>query len=230
MRIAVHGCNARKKSRRSHFDSERAHPGRSAQRNPNAAGYSAPFSLSGAAAAWKAALHARQNEAASILVAHFAHEPQNAQVVENQEKHFEVHGQNCCTRSDPISFNTDFGIDRLIVQPFVTVKTSHPGRMSPVTATAFLLSGIGLLMMRPNVATRAQSLVLAMAASAILSIGTTAMLNYSMGMTVIYGWGAQLTQVALHTAMGFILVGSGLLLSAWKFSTTETYRKPMKSW
>jgi hypothetical protein len=32
---------------------------RSAQRNPNAAGYSAPFSLSGAAAAWKAALHAR---------------------------------------------------------------------------------------------------------------------------------------------------------------------------
>jgi hypothetical protein len=46
----------------SHFDSERAHPGRSAQRNPNAAGYSAPFSLSGAAAAWKAALHARQNE------------------------------------------------------------------------------------------------------------------------------------------------------------------------
>jgi len=102
--------------------------------------------------------------------------------------------------------------------------------MSPVTATAFLLSGIGLLMMRPNVATRAQSLVLAMAASAILSIGTTAMLNYSMGMTVIYGWGAQLTQVALHTAMGFILVGSGLLLSAWKFSTTETYRKPMKSW
>jgi hypothetical protein len=31
----------------SHFDSERAQPGRSAQRNPNAAGDSAPFSLPG---------------------------------------------------------------------------------------------------------------------------------------------------------------------------------------
>jgi hypothetical protein len=58
----VHGRNARTCSGKSHFDSERAHPGRSAQRNPNGAGYSAPFSLSGAAAAWKAALHARQTE------------------------------------------------------------------------------------------------------------------------------------------------------------------------
>jgi hypothetical protein len=67
---------ARRKRSNSHFDSERAHPGRSAQRNPNAASYSAPFSLSGSAAAWKAALHARQNETASILVAHCAHEPE----------------------------------------------------------------------------------------------------------------------------------------------------------
>jgi hypothetical protein len=52
----------RKTSSNSHFDSERAHPGRSTRRIPNAAGYFAAFLGSGPAAAWKAPLHLRQNE------------------------------------------------------------------------------------------------------------------------------------------------------------------------
>ena len=37
------------------------------------------------------------------------------------------------------------GIDELFMRHYITVETSHPGRMAPNTALAFLLSSIALL-------------------------------------------------------------------------------------
>jgi hypothetical protein len=65
-RLVAMICDPCKRGRQagsnSHFDSERAHPGRSRWRIQNSAGDFEAFLASGPAAAWKAALHLRQNE------------------------------------------------------------------------------------------------------------------------------------------------------------------------
>jgi hypothetical protein len=38
----------------------------------------------------------------------------------------------------------DLYIDQLLMEHYITVATSHPGRMAPTTALCFLLSGSGL--------------------------------------------------------------------------------------
>ena len=39
----------------------------------------------------------------------------------------------------------DLGIDQFFMEPRITVKSSHPGRMAPTTASSFLLGGIALM-------------------------------------------------------------------------------------
>ena len=43
-------------------------------------------------------------------------------------------------------FDLDVGIDEMLGPSYVTVKLSSPGRMSPVGAICFVLSGVGLVM------------------------------------------------------------------------------------
>lgn len=38
-------------------------------------------------------------------------------------------------------FGADLGIDRLFVEPYITVEASQPGRMAPNTALGFVLPG-----------------------------------------------------------------------------------------
>ncbi|NIO84302.1 MAG: PAS domain-containing sensor histidine kinase, partial [Candidatus Aminicenantes bacterium] len=41
---------------------------------------------------------------------------------------------------------TELGIDQLLMEHYITVETSHPGRMAPNTALCFSLSGIVLVL------------------------------------------------------------------------------------
>jgi len=51
-------------------------------------------------------------------------------------------------------FGPDLGIDQLLMEHYVSVKSSHPGRMAPNTALCFFLMGISLW-----VASRAETLI-----------------------------------------------------------------------
>ncbi|MCH8312551.1 MAG: hypothetical protein IID17_06160 [Nitrospinae bacterium] len=42
-------------------------------------------------------------------------------------------------------FDIDFGIDQLVIESFIQIQTSHPGRMAPNTALSFFLFGVYLL-------------------------------------------------------------------------------------
>lgn len=42
-------------------------------------------------------------------------------------------------------FDVSLGLDQLLMRAYVTVQTSHPGRMSPLTASSFTLAGAALL-------------------------------------------------------------------------------------
>ena len=44
-------------------------------------------------------------------------------------------------------FGVDLGIDQFLMKHYITVKTSHPGRMAPNTALCFSLTALALLTM-----------------------------------------------------------------------------------
>lgn len=103
----------------------------------------------------------------------------------------------------------NFGIDEAFKMAYITVRTSDPGRMAPGTAAAFILSGVGLLLKRvlPQ--------IVKPCGVAVLVIGTTCLLGYFTGLRQLYSFGP-MTDMAIHTAIGFILLGMGIIDTAHK--------------
>ncbi|HSW14724.1 MAG TPA: ATP-binding protein [Solimonas sp.] len=109
----------------------------------------------------------------------------------------------------------DLGIDQLFVTPFTATKTSHPGRMAPNTALAFVLCGAALALRtvvhgRDGTAT----LIYPLLGATTASLGAVALVGYGLGLETAYGW-SQYTRMALHTATAFVLMGGSLVLDAW---------------
>ncbi|MFZ9739632.1 MAG: diguanylate cyclase, partial [Prochlorotrichaceae cyanobacterium] len=110
-------------------------------------------------------------------------------------------------------FKINLGIDELFMKHYVTVATSHPGRMAPNTALCFTLSGTTIVLMVYG-KRRLIPLYIASALGAlVIGLGTVAFLGYLSNVTTAYGWG-KLTRMALHTSLGFMISGGLLILAA----------------
>jgi PAS domain S-box-containing protein len=121
---------------------------------------------------------------------------------------------------------SNFGIDTLLVSdPFIQVKTSHPGRMSPTTATAFsLLALAGLLSTRRW----AGQLALWMIGIA-WSLSALALLGYLAHIEIAYSFGTNLfTRMACHTATGMLLGSTGMFFVAWLSEPNPRLRLSMR--
>jgi signal transduction histidine kinase/CheY-like chemotaxis protein len=88
-----------------------------------------------------------------------------------------------------------------------SIFTSHPGRMSPYTAVAFMLFGCALLKLSRGKRGAAMGQALALAG---LFIALLALIGYIFNAQLFIS-GYVYTGVALHTAMGFWLLGIGIL-------------------
>lgn len=107
----------------------------------------------------------------------------------------------------------DFGIDELFIDHYVTTKTSHPGRMAPNTALCFSLAGVALLSMaRPHITLRQHFMQRALG-TLVAALGGIALISYIADLETGYGW-SNLTRMAAHTAIGFVILGTGLLIHA----------------
>lgn len=113
-------------------------------------------------------------------------------------------------------FSFNLGIDQLFMDAYVTVKTSHLGRMAPNTALCFVLTGvvITLLSLNKNIT------LIEMLGLLILSFSLMALVGYIVGEENGYAWGS-LTGMALHTTMGFLVLGFGILSIV---SVTRSYK------
>jgi signal transduction histidine kinase/CheY-like chemotaxis protein len=108
----------------------------------------------------------------------------------------------------------NFGIDQLFVKTNVDAATEFPGRMSPLTASCFLLVGIALLLTCRSSKSTARLTGIAVLASTVTMIACVAVVGFSLGIDSASGWGAR-ARMAIHTAATFLILSIGLLIWAW---------------
>ena len=110
-------------------------------------------------------------------------------------------------------FSVDLGIDQLLMEHYITILSPDPGRMAPTTALCFTLAGAAIAL--PSRWHQWFTEFCAIAGSLVLGIGSIAIIGYAAGLELVYDWG-EITRLAAHTALGFMLAGTALLLLSWR--------------
>lgn len=107
-------------------------------------------------------------------------------------------------------FEINFGIDEFLFKEETrATATSDPGRMSPITAFCFILSGISLMLLYKNKAFQMfQLLSLAVFALALLTL-----IGYGYAVNDFQGGMASFTKMAIHTSVAFVFLSVGMLFS-----------------
>ncbi|SNS79626.1 PAS domain S-box-containing protein [Granulicella rosea] len=103
--------------------------------------------------------------------------------------------------------HADLHIDQLLFRD--TMQTIDPGRMAYITAVAFCIGGLALLLMHGALFVRrlSQALALLLATLSLASI-----VGYLYGVSALYGSFNNANSMALHTGVGFLILGCGLVL------------------
>jgi signal transduction histidine kinase/DNA-binding response OmpR family regulator len=117
----------------------------------------------------------------------------------------------------------DAGIDQILGPAYITIKSSTPGRMSPVGAICLALGSVGLLLAPRQLSQRAATW-LGLTGSILVGAGMAAVMGFALGSSDVFGWG-DYTRVACHSAFGFCLLGLGLVALAWR-DHTDPDRSP----
>jgi len=104
-------------------------------------------------------------------------------------------------------FSADFGIDTLLYEPFITVRTNRPGRMAANTAMCLVLVDAAIItttiLGRNSLARIAYGLI-------VFVIAGSALLGYAIGVESSHDW-RPLAQMSPQTAFCFFLLASGLI-------------------
>jgi len=102
----------------------------------------------------------------------------------------------------------DLRLDQFLFQDAPDPHTFYPGRMTPVTALSFAMSGVSLLLLAvPRGRWLQQALALATGL-----VGLTGVLGYLYDVKQLYQF-AGVASMALHTAAGFVVLSVGLLFA-----------------
>lgn len=117
------------------------------------------------------------------------------------------------------------GIDELFMEHSITVATSNPGRMAPNTAMCFTLVGLALLLRPAAHVISKRILINVILISLAFGLSAVALSGYITALETAYGWG-NLTCMAVHTSVGFILVSTELMCFIWSCDTNIVLKMP----
>lgn len=119
----------------------------------------------------------------------------------------------------------DPGIDQLFMEHYLTTKSTFPGRMSPSTAITFILGGAALLSLCCFFSPKVKLMLGGLLSSIVAAIGIGILLGYLLGTDTPYDW-SDISYMAIHTATGFTVFGSGVLLLAYNKATKISEQPP----
>ena len=105
-------------------------------------------------------------------------------------------------------FHVNLHVDQLLLKD--SHQTIDPGRMARITAINFCISGIALVLQNGGLALRRTSQVLALL---LTSLALASIVGYLYGVPVLYGSLSSANSMALHTGIGFLILGVGLTIS-----------------
>jgi len=120
-------------------------------------------------------------------------------------------------------FRINFGIDELLGSWYINPPTSYPGRMSPATALCFIVLAGGVVLTQTKLFTN-RSAILGVAGLLVAAVGASCCIGILSGSSEAFAWG-NLTRVSFHTAVGFMVLGLGMVAMAWDM-TRPGLREP----
>jgi PAS domain S-box-containing protein len=120
---------------------------------------------------------------------------------------------------------TDLGIDQLLVETYIWTGVPDPGRMGANSALCLTLIGAGLITLACRPAASRHYVYPALLGAIVIALGTAALVGYAAGMPGAYGWNSH-NPMAVHTAIGFTLLGGGIAGLAWNTAYHETGEAP----
>jgi len=122
-------------------------------------------------------------------------------------------------------FHSNLGIDDLLVETYIFTGVSDPGRMAPNSALALSLVGLALLVLAWRSVSRSWHRWPALLGSIVVALGTAALVGYAADVPGAYGWG-NFNRMALHSAIGFSLLGGGIVGLAWNKAQRDSGETP----
>ncbi len=121
-------------------------------------------------------------------------------------------------------FHTSLGIDEFFGVAFITTRAPDQGRMSPTTALCFIIFAAGAVLAQTSLHKK-KSAVLGITGLLVAAVGATCSIGVLSGTSDALAWG-NLNRVALHTGVGFLLLGIGLAFVAFDM-TQLRLREPL---
>src|SRR5215470_19381713 len=112
-------------------------------------------------------------------------------------------------------FGLSLGLDQFFLQPFTTVRTSHPGRMAPQTALGCFLTGTVLVILRLPTRHGLIRLLPALLSILVGGLGLVGSLGYLTDVPTAYQW-QPFTDMAVLSAVGCVVLGVGVMAAAWR--------------
>ena len=111
-------------------------------------------------------------------------------------------------------FEVDFGIDQFMVDGYISVRTSHLGRMSPNTAICSFLMGMALIFVSSGRYQKLSTIASQLFVLIVFSIAVMSFLGYFINEQQSLR-NDELTRMAIHTSLGFIALCTGVLAFGW---------------
>src|SRR5690606_23044954 len=106
------------------------------------------------------------------------------------------------------------------VTVYLTAGAATLARMPVNAAICFTLIGAALFLRRV-VGPARMSMPTSFLGAGTAALALVAVVGHLTDLTTAYGWGL-LTSMALHSAVGFVLAGSGLAARGWRDAPTVT--------
>jgi PAS domain S-box-containing protein len=122
-------------------------------------------------------------------------------------------------------FQSNLGIDDLLVEAYILTGVSVPGRMAPNSALALSLGGLALVVLAWRPVSPSWHRWPALLVSIVVALGSAALVGYAADVPHAYGWG-DFNRMALHSAVGFSLLGGGIVGLAWNKAQSESRETP----
>ena len=122
-------------------------------------------------------------------------------------------------------FGFDLRINQLLAGHRAGELASDLTQMALFTGICFSLAGIALVIGRHAERSRPRAALMGILGAVVFGVGTVAFSGYLTGLTGAYAW-AKFSGMALHTALGLMILGTGIVARGWLVATEATTASP----